>query len=174
LGLWSPFHDCHGHVVWCCGIGIIFMTKFVLQMVGSQILLKWAIVRWTESQKTFSQCSEVIIFFIGMGQGRGKMWFGPWMNWMINQKLSLICILHLRRRSCWIQNYKLSVGWKYMKIKVTKKIYIIILLRMGTDLVHKSCFDDYSSNFCFNPRWNSNRPHKQWFGLWTSQLPTGP
>lgn len=42
-------------------------------MVGSQILLKQAIVRWTESGKAFSQCSEVVILFY-WGGGNIVIW----------------------------------------------------------------------------------------------------
>ena len=62
VGGMVPFHDCHGCVVWC-GIGIVFLTKCILQMGDSQILLKWAIVRWMEPWKALSQCSELVILF---------------------------------------------------------------------------------------------------------------
>lgn len=43
-------------------------------MVGSQIFLKQAIVRWTESWKALGQCSEVVILFYWGGGGRaGKI-----------------------------------------------------------------------------------------------------
>lgn len=113
VGGMVSFPDCHRCVVWHRATGIVLLTKYVLQMGDSQILLKWTVVRTAKSWKALCQCSE-LFYWGGKKKKKGVIWA---LNDLNDKSEASHLYATFVREICWAQNCKLSAELKGMKIK---------------------------------------------------------